>query len=109
MFFDKLCKMIFGPICFLFFVLLGGYFPTVKNISILLGGYLFIYFTIFSFIELSINNISSFHQKYNPKGIRRQPVKYFIENKADVVYAYKVIFNVGYAIIVVLVLIHEGL
>ncbi|HAV1239779.1 TPA: hypothetical protein JGU28_004566 [Salmonella enterica] len=109
MFFDKLRKMIFGPICFLFFALLSGYFPSVRHIFILLSGYLLIYFTIFLFIEQSINNVTSFHQRNNQKGIHRQPVKYFIKNKGDVVHAYKVIFNVGYAIIAILVLTHEGL
>ncbi|RBP14901.1 hypothetical protein DFQ50_101376 [Pseudocitrobacter faecalis] len=101
--------MIFAPIGLLFFLFLGYKIPALENTTTLLGFYSVIYFFLFPFIELCVGNVASFHQKYNRKGIYKQPVRYFIENKNDVVYFYKVIFNVGYAIIVFLVLTHEGL
>ncbi|HGW3732455.1 hypothetical protein [Citrobacter freundii] len=109
MLFEKLRKILFGVICFLFFSFFSFKIPALKNVFLLLGGYLFIYFSIFSFIELIADNISSFHQRNNKRGLQKQPVKYFIENKHDVIYSYKIIFNIGYAIIVFLVLKSEGL
>ncbi|EAO1327101.1 hypothetical protein KLQ09_004398 [Salmonella enterica] len=106
---EKLRRIVFGVICFIFFSFISFEIPALKNVFLLLGGYLFIYFAIFSLIELIADNISLFHQRNNQKGIKKQPVKYFIENKNDVVHAYKVVFNVGYIIICFLVLKSEGL
>lgn len=96
--------------CNLFYIFFFYQFwnPGIEKCVSLTGG-VFIYFAIFSLIELIADNISSFHQRNNQKGIKKQPVKYFIENKNDVVYAYKVVFNVGYIIIFFLVFKSEGL
>ncbi|ECG1195147.1 hypothetical protein DQ961_23295 [Salmonella bongori] len=109
MFSDKMRKMVFGVLSFLFFTFIASKTSAFRNVFFLLGGYLFIYFTIFSFIELSVEKISSFHHTYNKKKTHRQPVKYFMENKHDIVYAYKVILNIGFVIILFLVIKSEGL
>ncbi|EAA5986074.1 hypothetical protein DQE21_10050 [Salmonella enterica subsp. enterica serovar Alachua] len=106
MFYDKMCRMVFGVVSFLFFTFIASNISAFRNVFFLFGGYLFIYFTIFSFIGLFAENIFSFHQFHNKK-IHRQPVKYFMENKHDVVYAYKVILNVGFFIILFLVIKSE--
>jgi len=53
--------------------------------------------------------MSSFHLKRNKSGVQKNPVKYFIENNQGIASAYKIIFNVGYAIISLLVIKAEGL
>lgn len=109
MFSDKMRKIIFGVVAFLCFTFIASNISVFRNVFFLFGGYLFIYFTIFSFIELSIDNISSFHHIHNNKNTHRQPVKYFMENKYNVVYSYKFILNVGFVIILLLVISSEGL
>ncbi|EAM1088831.1 hypothetical protein EP554_15040 [Salmonella enterica] len=69
MFYDKMCRMVFGVVSFLFFTFIASNISAFRNVFFLFGGYLFIYFTIFSFIGLFAENIFSFHQFHNKRFI----------------------------------------
>ncbi|EAA2041033.1 hypothetical protein EOV50_07655 [Salmonella enterica subsp. enterica serovar Mokola] len=47
MFYDKMCRMVFGVVSFLFFTFIASNISAFRNVFFLFGGYLFIYFTIF--------------------------------------------------------------
>lgn len=104
--YNKVYRILLGIISsslFLYIRVQLGYYPKhplLADICFLFSGYLFIYFIIFSLIESGVDRVASFHQEHNQKNTHRQPIKYFIKNKALVIGGYKLIFNLGCLLII---------
>lgn len=106
---NQIRRMFFGPLCFIFCCYVGSVLNSCVNIFTLAGFYLFIYFSLFTLIDISVSNVASFHEGNNRTGNIKQPVKYFLENKNDIKWSYKTLFNTGFLIITYLVWEHKGL
>lgn len=105
--------MLFGVIAFLLLsyisVMLNDdlQYTRFSTICFLIGCYLFLYFFIFSLIDASVNNIVSFHQKYNQGNIKKSFLKNFIEGENLVSKGYKLSFNLGFLVVMYFMLKNE--
>lgn len=62
---------------------------------------------VFSLIDASVNNIASFHQKYNQENIKISFLKKFIEGENLVSKGYKLAFNLGFLVVIYFMLKNE--
>lgn len=106
--YNKIVRMLFVIIAFLLFsrvsVMLGD--TGWRDVCFFIGCYLLLYFFLFSLIDSVVGNISSFHQVYNKESIKKPFLKNFIENTNLVSQGYKLIFNLGFLLILFLRLRH---
>ncbi|EBO5293061.1 hypothetical protein PJ163_004578 [Salmonella enterica] len=102
--YNKTVRMLFGVIAFLLFSKVSIMLGTTgwKDVCFLIGCYLFLYFFIFSLIDSAVGKISSFHQEYNKENIKKPFLKNFIGNTNLVSRGYKLIFNLGFLLILFL-------
>ncbi len=62
---------------------------------------------VFSLIDTGVNNIVSFHQKYNQENIKKSFLKNFIEGENLVSKGYKLAFNLGFLVVMYFMLKNE--
>ena len=105
--------MLFGVIAFLLLssisVMLNDdlQYTRLSTICFLIGCYLFLYFFVFSLIDAGVNNIVSFHQKYNQENIKKSFLKSFIKGENLISKGYKLAFNFGFLVVMYFMLKNE--
>lgn len=111
--YNRMFRMLFGVIAFLLLscisVMLNDdlQYTRLSTICFLIGCYLFLYFFVFSLIDAGVNNIVSFHQKYNQENIKKSFLKNFIEGENLVSKGYKLAFNLGFLVVMYFMLKNE--
>lgn len=111
--YNKTIRMLFGVIAFLLLSSISTMlndnlqYTRLSTICFLIGCYLFLYFFVFSLIDASINNIASFHQKYNQENIKNSFLKKIIEGENLVSKGYKLAFNLGFLVVMYFMLKNE--
>lgn len=107
--YGKICKMLLGLVAFPLFskisiMLLENTYPVWSDVFFFIGCYLFLYLFIFSVIDSAVENTASFHQRYNQENIKKPFIRSFIKNALVVSSGYKLIFNLGFLLILFLYL-----
>ncbi len=62
---------------------------------------------VFYLIDAGVNNIVSFHQKYNQENIKKSLLKNFIEGENLISKGYKLAFNLGFLVVMYFMLKNE--
>ncbi|KEY49372.1 hypothetical protein DQ02_08670 [Citrobacter amalonaticus] len=95
---NKAFRMTLGIVlCFSFIKLALWIGRTYLGTMMFLAGtYLFFFYTFFSIIDGGIEKAGVLHEKYNYKNINKQPLIFFMKNKKNIVWLYKLPFNLLY-------------